>query len=131
MSYVLGNAKSPGYYLNFVGLDVIGTWRRGEATAWPDRLVAEARRNWAADSHTDVIVVQVCETCHLPMDAGTSGCEAHWLKYDDDVTLSVVSHDGETRCSNCYVKPGEPHHPICALEKCPSCGGLVISCDCK
>lgn len=130
MSYVLGNAKIPGTYLNFLGLDLLGTWRPDEATVWPTRQAAEDRRNWVTNIHTDVVVVQVCETCQMPMDAGTPGCEAHWIKYNNGIILGVVSHDGKARCSNCHVKPGEPHHSICALEKCPNCGGLIISCDC-
>ncbi len=131
MSYVLGNAKTPGYYLNFPGTYLIGTWRRDEATVWPDRQAASSRRKWAINVHTDVIVVKVCESCQRPMDAGTPGCTVRHIDYDGGISLDAILHDGEMRCSSCQCKRGRPHHPGCDLAKCPNCGGLLISCDCK
>lgn len=42
---------------------------------------------------------------------------------DDD-----VGRDG--RCGDCGAKPGHIHHFGCDLERCPKCGGQLISCDC-
>ena len=37
---------------------------------------------------------------------------------------------GNGRCVDCNVAVGGFHHPGCDQEKCPRCGGQLISCDC-
>jgi len=34
-------------------------------------------------------------------------------------------------CHDCGVEPGRYHHWDCDMEKCPKCGGQLISCTCK
>lgn len=34
------------------------------------------------------------------------------------------------RCHDCLVQPGGFHHPGCDVERCPSCGGQIIGCEC-
>lgn len=36
----------------------------------------------------------------------------------------------EHRCHDCGAREGEFHKPGCDMERCPFCGGQLISCEC-
>ena len=37
---------------------------------------------------------------------------------------------GEGACGDCAVAKGQLHVPGCDIERCPACGGQMISCPC-
>lgn len=38
--------------------------------------------------------------------------------------------DEENTCGDCGCHLGEQHLPNCDIERCPRCGGQMLSCDC-
>jgi hypothetical protein len=77
-----------------------------------------------------------CEWCDQDMNESCyRGCTGNTKIIYPDVTIlfSVPANatDGPNgHCSDCYVPHGMPHHPGCSKERCPKCGGQIISCGC-
>ena len=59
----------------------------------------------------------------------------------EGLNLEAIPYNGEDnmgsgipvkqrKCHDCGVKWGKYHKPGCDMERCPKCGGQLISCDC-
>lgn len=71
----------------------------------------------------------VCKFCKLEM-LGAVSCIVDTVEFPDGEILPSVPHTGKKLCHDCGVDTGYWHHPGCDMEKCPRCGGQLISCGC-
>lgn len=79
-----------------------------------------------------------CKFCGKDM-LRSNGCTSKVLRINgtDYARIPVGgAHDyhehfrPDARCHDCGAKKGFYHHPGCDMERCPRCGGQIISCDC-
>jgi hypothetical protein len=68
-----------------------------------------------------------CIDCNLEMTTA-DGCTLAELKIDGEVF--VRRRCERRRCHDCAAKPGRLHHLGCDVERCPCCGGQLITCGC-
>ena len=59
------------------------------------------------------------------------------IKFPDGTEMDAFPYKNEYResgtgyrCHDCNIKEGGYHHPNCDMERCPRCGGQLISCGC-
>jgi len=72
----------------------------------------------------------VCDYCDHEMQDGVS-CEKEDIVIDGQAYPQVPYEPSVNRnCHDCKTPNGGFHHPGCDMERCPKCGGQLISCGC-
>ena len=79
----------------------------------------------------------VCRYCLGEMlDRDVTACTGNThVAFGDGTRLPSVPWtpgpgDPGGRCPDCNVAANGTHHPGCDRERCPQCGGQLISCGC-
>ncbi len=79
--------------------------------------------------------MSVCEWCNREMMTAAScnvaafhreGRRFHMVPFGDESGRRTSS----AQCGDCGVRRGGLHHPGCDLQRCPACGGQLLSCGC-
>ena len=73
----------------------------------------------------------ICSDCKQEMTEART-CTFGFIVEGDKWWPRDRYHFGELsgRCHDCAIQHGGVHHAGCDVERCPKCGGQLISCDC-
>lgn len=70
----------------------------------------------------------ICRDCKKEMKP-SSGCTFKYLVTLEKKYWARVPNE-DTICHDCNAGMGKYHYFGCDWERCPQCGGQLISCDC-
>ena len=78
----------------------------------------------------------ICILCEREM-LTADGCTSSMISIDQEYYSRIpygdprdLLYDGEERCHDCGATKMHYHHMGCDAERCPKCGGQLITCDC-
>ncbi len=72
-----------------------------------------------------------CRDCRKEMLTAT-GCDYSRIMLNGEEYHRSTEYDASSngRCHDCNAVHGNYHHLGCDVERCPKCGGHLISCGC-
>ena len=74
----------------------------------------------------------ICDWCGREITEADDCSKNREVKFPNGEKLPAIPYpaDEDVRCHDCGVMPSSYHHPGCDMERCPRCGGQLISCGC-
>lgn len=75
--------------------------------------------------------MSICRDCNQEM-MNSVGCTLKTVHMHDGKTEDRIKYPSHmsNNCRDCNCPPDSYHHLGCDMERCPQCGGQIISCEC-